>query len=569
MASDFKLVTSDAKPERTLIRVRDQIIGGERFIIMAGPCAVESREQVMEIAERLHRLGVPILRGGAFKPRTSPYAFQGLGEEGLKILAEAREKTGMPIVTEVLTAEAVPLVERYADILQIGARNMQNFELLRACGEARKPVLLKRGLAATLEEFLGAAEYILYGGNQEVMLCERGIRTFSNHSRFTLDLSVVPILKEMTHLPVIVDPSHGMGNRKYVPSMALAAIAAGADGVIIETHPHPEKALCDGAQSLLFDQMEKLVRDLEVVAPVVNRQLAVTYKQPTGVCWEVTPGPSPSADSIVVAYQGEPGAFSEKAALQFFGEDARTQPLASFRSVFEKVAEGTYPYGVVPIENSLAGSIHENFDLLLEYDVAIVGELKVRIIHNLIAHPGTRIADIRKVFLHYQAAAQCRDFLQQYPDWEVRQVYDTAGAVKLIKDQGLKDAAAIASFRAAQNYGLTVLKEGVESDPRNYTRFLILSARHLVNEHSDKTSIIFSTPDTPGALLNSLKVFSDRNINLVKLESRPIAGKPFEYMFYADLAGSMNQPGVAKALDEVGMTAEFLKVLGSYSAARS
>ncbi len=566
MGSDLKLVALAAKPERTLVRVRDQIVGGEKFMIMAGPCAVENREQVLTICDRLHRLGIPILRGGAFKPRTSPYAFQGLGEDGLKILAEARERTGMSVITEVLTPPAVPLVARYADILQIGARNMQNFELLKACGDARKPVMLKRGLAATLEEFLAAAEYILYGGNEEVILCERGIRTFSDHSRFTLDLSVVPILKEMTHLPVIVDPSHGMGNRKYVPSMALAAIAAGADGVIIETHPNPEQALCDGPQSLLIEQMEKLVRDLEVVAPVVGRQLALTYKIPKTEEWTRAEAPTGGSKPLTAAYQGEPGAFSEKAVLQFFGEDAKAEPLPTFRAVFEKVENRSCSYGVVPIENSLTGSIHENYDLLLEFDVAIVGELKVRIIHNLITHPGTRIGDIRRVYAHPQAAAQCRDFLNQHPEWELLQVYDTAGAVKYIKEHDLHDAAAIASYRAAERFGLSVIKEGLESDPRNYTRFLVLSADHSINDHANRTSIIFSTANTPGALFQTLKVFADRRINMVKLESRPIAGRPFEYIFYADLDGSLTDSNVADAIQLIQSEAEIMKVLGSYPA---
>lgn len=559
MGLDLKLVSRDVKPEKTLVPVGERIIGGEKFVVIAGPCAVENREMMLDIAARLRRMGLTMLRGGAFKPRTSPYSFQGLGEEGLKILAEARELTGMPVVTEVLSPEHVPLVARYADMLQIGARNMQNFELLKAVGEQSKPVLLKRGMAATLEEFLAAAEYILVRGNPYVVLCERGIRTFSDHSRFTLDLSLIPVLRTRTHLPIIVDPSHGTGNRQHVAPMALAAIAAGADGIIVEVHPQPEKALSDGPQSLYVEQMEKLLRDLEVIAPVVGRQLDLAYKPvlPTG--WT-------KARPLRVAYQGEPGAFSEKAVYQYFGETAMAEAHPSFRDVFEAVAERRCPFGVIPIENSLAGSIHENYDLLLEYDVAIVGELKLRIIHNLIAHEGTRLDEIRRLYAHPQAIAQCRAFLAAYPQWEIFQVYDTAGAVKYIREHNLRDAAAIASTQAAEAFGMVVLKEGIESDPRNYTRFLVISADHLVNERANKTSLIYSTPNRPGALFRTLEVFAEHKINLVKLESRPIAGRPWEYIFYVDLEGHLDQPEVAEALEQVRSLTEFLKVLGSYPA---
>jgi 3-deoxy-7-phosphoheptulonate synthase len=559
MGLDLKLVNRETKKENTLVRVGERIIGGEKFVMMAGPCAVENREMMLEIADRLKKMGITMLRGGAFKPRTSPYSFQGLAEEGLKILAEARERTGMPVVTEVLSTEHVQLVARYADMLQIGARNMQNFELLKAVGEERRPVLLKRGMAATLEEFLAAAEYILAGGNENVVLCERGIRTFSDHSRFTLDLSLIPVLRAKTHLPILIDPSHGTGNRDHVSSMALAAIAAGADGIIVEVHPQPEKAMSDGPQSLYFEQLEKLIRDLEVIAPVVGRQLDLAYKP-------VLPSGWVKIQPIKVAYQGEPGAFSEKAVYQHFGENAAAVPHQSFREVFDAVTERRCQYAVIPIENSLAGSIHENFDLLLEYDAAIVGELKLRIVHNLIAHEGTRIEDIRRLYAHPQAIAQCRAFLAAYPDWEVFQVYDTAGAVKYIKEQNLRDAASIAGLQAAEKFDMIVLKEGVESDPRNYTRFLVISPDHIIHEKANKTSLIYATPNTPGALLKTLTVFANKSINLVKLESRPIAGRPWEYAFYVDLEGNLENPVVAEALEDVRGLTDFLKVLGSYPA---
>jgi 3-deoxy-7-phosphoheptulonate synthase len=249
-------------------------VGGREFVLAAGPCAVESLEQILTIARAVKRAGARLLRGGAFKPRTSPYSFQGLGEEGLKALAAAREETGLPVVTEAIDAESVDLVERYADAIQIGARNMQNFSLLRRCGRASKPVLLKRGLAATLEEFLMSAEYVLSEGNYQVILCERGVRTFSDFSRNTLDLAVVPAVKALTHLPILVDPSHGTGRRDKVAPMSRGALAVGADGLILEVHHDPDTALSDGPQSITPAMFETLVDDLRQIAPVVGRALS-------------------------------------------------------------------------------------------------------------------------------------------------------------------------------------------------------------------------------------------------------------------------------------------------------
>jgi 3-deoxy-7-phosphoheptulonate synthase len=240
---------------------------------MAGPCAVESREQLLTAAEQVSAAGATILRGGAFKPRTSPYSFQGLGEEGLKILAEARERFGLKIVTEVMDIRTLPIVAEYADIVQLGTRNMQNFDLLKELGRINKPVLLKRGLSATIEEWLMAAEYILSGGNFDVILCERGIRSFETYTRNTLDLSAVPIVKHLSHLPVVVDPSHGIGRWKFVAPMCRAAIAAGADGLLVEVHPNPAEALCDGAQSLTPENFAAMMEDLRRIAAVLGRQL--------------------------------------------------------------------------------------------------------------------------------------------------------------------------------------------------------------------------------------------------------------------------------------------------------
>ena len=269
----YKIASREYHPDDTLVPLNGITVGGPDLVIIAGPCSVESREQILETAHAVREAGATALRGGAFKPRSSPYAFQGLGEEGLHYLAEAREQTGLPIVTEVMDPQLVPLVCQYADVLQIGARNMQNYTLLHAVGESQHPVLLKRGMSSTIEELLMSAEYILSHGNMRVMLCERGIRTFETYTRNTFDINAIPVLKRISHLPVIGDPSHGVGKWEYVESVSLAAVAAGADGLILEVHPQPEMAQSDGQQSLKPERFAALVAKLRQLAPVVGRQV--------------------------------------------------------------------------------------------------------------------------------------------------------------------------------------------------------------------------------------------------------------------------------------------------------
>ncbi len=284
VSKPYKLVSRDVKQDNTVIRFStpkggEISIGGTELAIIAGPCSVESREQAFAIAECVHRAGVRFFRAGAYKPRTSPYSFQGLGLEGLKILAEIRERYGLKIVTEAIDHESLNLVEEHADVIQIGARNMQNFSLLKRAGRAKKPVLLKRGIAATLEEFLMAAEYVMSEGNYNIILCERGVRTFVDHSRNTLDLSVVPAVQRLSHLPIIVDPSHGTGQRTKVTPLSRAAIAVGADGLIVEVHNDPDRALSDGPQSLYPDQFEELMSELRQIASVLHRSLPTQSAQ--------------------------------------------------------------------------------------------------------------------------------------------------------------------------------------------------------------------------------------------------------------------------------------------------
>jgi len=275
VSKPYKLVSRDVKEENTVIRFPGTAatIGGIGLAIVAGPCAIESREQAFAVAERVHRAGAQFFRGGAYKPRTSPYSFQGLGEEALRIMSDIRQQFGMKIITEAIDHESLDLVDEYSDVIQIGARNMQNFSLLKRAGRAKKPVMVKRGMSATLEEFLMAAEYVMSEGNYQVILCERGVRTFADHTRNTLDLSIVPAVQRLSHLPIVVDPSHGTGKRNKVTPMSRAAVAVGADGLIVEVHNQPDKALSDGAQSLYPEQFEELMVQVRQIAAVVGREV--------------------------------------------------------------------------------------------------------------------------------------------------------------------------------------------------------------------------------------------------------------------------------------------------------
>jgi len=274
ISSTYKLVARSFRPEGTVVEFPNGVtVGADKVVIMAGPCSVESRDQLFAIAETVSKNGARFLRGGAFKPRSSPYSFQGMGEEALKLMREAADKFGLLVVSEVMEISQIPLMLPYVDMLQVGSRNMQNFNLLRELGKARKPVLLKRGIAATIEELLLSAEYLLAGGNYQVIVCERGIRTFETYTRNTLDISAIPIVKKLSHLPILADPSHGTGRRDKVPPMGRAAIAAGADGLLVEVHNCPDKALSDGAQSLYPEQFDKLMKELRIIAPAVGRKL--------------------------------------------------------------------------------------------------------------------------------------------------------------------------------------------------------------------------------------------------------------------------------------------------------
>ena len=560
----YKLASREFKRDDTEIAVGPLKVGGGRLTVFAGPCAVESRAQIFEVAAMLKESGAVGLRGGAFKPRTSPYAFQGLGQAGLELLKEAGDRYGLPIISELVAAEYLPLLADCVDVLQIGARNMQNFELLKRVGAAGKPVLLKRGLAATIEDLLMSAEYLLAHGTDSVILCERGIRTFETYTRNTLDLSAIPVVKTLSHLPILVDPSHGTGMRDKVGPMALAAVAAGADGLLVEVHPDPEAALSDGPQSLFPVQFEKLMRDVERLAPVLGKEVARLPRAER--VRPVVNGLAPAgSDTVTVAFQGERGAHSENAIYRYFAHPEPV-PGREFADVFQQVLIGSVDYGLLPIENSLTGSIHQNYDLLLQFpDVKIVGEITTRIVWCLIGVPGATTGQLRRVLSHPQGLAQCAQFLAGFPDWEEVPFYDTAGAVAHVAQAGDPTQAALAGAAAAREHGMAVLAEGIETNVQNYTRFVIL-ARHEHAAVADPTraSIVFATRDEPGSLFQVLQVLADGNLNMKKLESRPIAGRPWEYMFYVDLDVPAERAAFERAMAQVHAVAASYRLLGMY-----
>ncbi len=570
ISQPYKLASRELKKDDTVFNVGPVKIGGPRLCVIAGPCAIESREQIMESAIAVQKAGAVMLRGGAFKPRTSPYAFQGLGEEGLRYMKEAGEKTGLPIVTEIVSPSDADMMKDYIDVFQIGARNMQNFELLKKVGSLDMPVILKRGLSATIQEWLMAAEYLLSSGTDKVILCERGIRTFENMTRNTLDLSAIPVVQKLSHLPVIVDPSHGTGLRDKVLPMALAGVAAGANGLIIEVHPNPEKASSDGPQSLYPEQFEKLMCDIEALSPVVGKEMThIPDPRHLTIASRTDSKTSRKEGRSFAAFQGLPGAYSELAARTYFqGSEVEAVPVPKFQDIFKNVLTGKADWGVVPLENSVAGSILENYDLLYLYpDLRIIGEVKIRVRHNLLGKKGSTLDSVKKVYSHPQALSQCAEYLNKN-GYEPVSYYDTAGAASYVADSNDPEIAAIAGVDAARTYGLEILAQGLETNPHNYTRFAIIAREEMAPspEECDKVSLVFSTSDEAGALSRCLSVFASNRLNMTKLESRPIHGKPWSYMFYVDLDMPEDKSRFEKAVQEIHKLTEDFRIMGMYRA---
>jgi 3-deoxy-7-phosphoheptulonate synthase len=571
ISKPYKLASRELNKSDTIVQVGKVKIGGQRIVVMAGPCAVESRQQIMEVAAQVRAAGAVILRGGAFKPRTSPYAFQGLGEEGLRYLREAGDAFDMPVTTEVVSPRDVDMMLDYIDMFQIGARNMQNFELLKEVGRTGRPVLLKRGLAATIEEWLMAAEYLMASGTDQVILCERGIRTYETATRNTLDISAIPVVQKLTHLPVIADPSHATGLRDMVSPMSLAIVAAGASGLIVEVHNNPDKAFSDGPQSLYPQQFDKLMRDIQALCPVVGKSLERIPRERAEVeIWSSQPTRVPSAQTLKIAFQGEKGAYSEQAIRMVFDEMADTMPCRSFADVFEAVQKGEARYGMVPVENTLGGTINETLDLLNSHpDLTVVGEKQLRIMHNLIGLPGTTLSQIKRVFSHPQGLAQCTEFLTgELKHAEAVPFFDTAGAVAHIASLKDPSCVAIASSAAARHHHMEILRDGIETDSRNFTRFYVICREehaHVFRSSMpvDRVAMVFSVNDRPGSLFEVLQILSSYGLNMKKLESRPIPGKPWEYAFFIE-SEMIDEQEFAKATGELVNTCASFRILGTF-----
>jgi 3-deoxy-7-phosphoheptulonate synthase len=434
----------------------------------------------------------------------------------------------------------------------------------------------------------------LAAGTRDVVLCERGIRTFETYTRNTLDISAIPVVKGLSHLPVIVDPSHAVGIRDKVSQAALAAVAAGADGLTVEVHPRPDAALSDGPQSLYPEQFEKLMRDIEALAPVVGKELLRTPRPHHGAAGGGIAGGGTSAAPVVlssgagaeeppIAFSGESGVYTEQALTRLFGEDARRLQVSGFPAVFDAVLDGSASAGVAPVENSLSGSVHEIYDLFLRYpDIAMVGELKLRIVHGLIADSRADMEFIRVVRGHPQDFAQCKDFLDKHPGWALEPYNNAADAAASIVREGAVNVAVIAGEAAAKDHGLKVLREGIETNPLNYTRFAVIARRagdtgtpvppqgrvppSLGSDKPNKASLVFSVPDEPGSLFACLRIMSERGINLSKLESRPIQGKPWEYLFYVDVSIPPDAGVFEEVIGELKTKTRDFHFLGSYRA---
>lgn len=575
ISKPYKLASRELKSEDTVVQVGDVKIGGNRIVVMAGPCAVESRSQIMEIAHLVRDAGAVILRGGAFKPRTSPYAFQGLGEEGLSYLKEASEKYRMPVMSEVVSPKDIGMMKEYVDIFQVGARNMQNFELLKEIGKTEFPVLLKRGLSATIEEWLMAAEYLMANGTEKVILCERGIRTYEKATRNTLDISAIPVIQKLTHLPIIGDPSHATGLREMVIPMSLSLIAAGSSGVMVEVHNDPEEALSDGPQSLYPQQFEKLMRDIQALVPVIGKSIERIPKERELVeIWTDKESLIPSASTIKIAFQGEKGAYSEQAISLVFDEHADTLPCKSFQDAFEAIVKGEARYGVLPVENTLGGTINETLDLLNIYpDLTVVGEKQIRIVHNLIANSDATIESIKEVYSHPQALSQCQQFLNtELKHATVIPFFDTAGAVGHIARLNDSTVSAIASSKAAKVHKMKILREAIETNSSNFTRFYVICREENASVFRsalpiNRVAMVFSVKDRAGSLFEVLQVLSKYKMNMKKLESRPIEGKPWEYSFFVE-AEMVEEELYDNAIGELSKACATFRVLGTFASDR-
>ncbi len=581
ISKPYKLASREFKREDTVVTLaaygQTLKIGGSRICVIAGPSAIESKEQLFTVAQSLALSGAGILCGGSFRSALSPYEFQGLGKKALQWLKQAGKQFGMPVCTEVFSAEQVTVAQPYVDVLLVGPKNMANGELLKKVSASGKPVILCRSSSATIKEFLLSAECLLSYGAEQVILCESGIRTFEGTTRSTLDLSAVPLLKELTHLPVIVDPCAAVGNRDKIPSLAIASVACGSDGIALDVHNAPEEALCDGAQSLYLSQFDKVMHDIQAMCPVAGKVLSRVHEV-SGV--SAAKKTNAKAKQISCAYSGTRGAYAEQAVGRYFdGLDVKSVAVDSFAQIFQQVTDGTVQYGMVPIENSLAGSVYQNYDNFLRFeDVRIVGAVTLNIRHALLGVKGASIEDIKQVYSHPQGFAQCKKFLDSHSGWTHIDAVSTATAADLVHKSKSKENAAIASEVNASLYKLSVLAQDIADDPGNFTRFVVIAAprKKAASKNLQKpnmASFLFKCKNEPGALCRALGVLEKYRLNLTRLESRPIPGEPWRYWFYADadmqaLEAPDHGAYIDTVLESLSQTVEQVRLLGLYSEIR-
>lgn len=571
ISKPYKLASRQLQKEDSIFQIGNISIGGNRVVVIAGPAVVESKEQIFEIASRVSDSGAVMLNAATYLPGISPYGFEGLKERALPYLKEAATKYGLPVVSEVPTLDYLQAMLDYVDVLTVAPRNMQNFELLKALGKCKKPIILKRGFGATLEEFLLSGEYLLANGNDKVILCEAGIPSFDSATNCALDLTSFNRLKKLTHLPVILDPTAAAINRDGIIPLSLAAICASSCGLTIEVQSSSSCFNFNKAQALYLDQFEKLMRDIQVLAPVVAKEVVIPEKNyDIFVPSDNKLGSSPTKK--VVSYQGEEGAYAHIAALNHFGQSYKfINYTDGFKSVFDSVLAKESQFGVIPIENSLAGSVLENYSLLQLYpDVTIVGETKIRIEHNLIGKKATNLSDIKTIYSHRQALLQSSSYIEKLEKElghkiEVKSVASTSLAVKMVANSTKNDEAAIGSAEAALMFDCKILKPAIETNPNNYTRFLVIQKGNpVLNKGKNKATIYFNLKNSPGSLAKALLAFANHGFNLVKLESRPILGKPFEYQFYCDVELLDNKEDIFTVLKEIEGYSKECRVVGFY-----
>ena len=579
ISKPYKLASREFKRDNTVITLnacgQTLRLGASRVCVIAGPSAIESKEQLFSVAQSLSASGAGILKGGVFRSTLSPYEFQGLGKKAVQWLSLAGKEFGLPTCTEVSSAEQVTLVQDYVDVLLVGSKNMANGELLKKVSASGKPVILYRSSSATIKEFLLSAECLLANGSEQVILCESGIRTFEGTTRSTLDLSAVPLLKELTHLPVIVDPCSAVGSRDKIPSLAIAAIACGSDGLVLDVHANPDGAVCDGAQSLYVQQFDKVMHDIQALCPVVGKVVSRVHEVNTSAK-KVTRA---KQKQVSCAYSGTRGAYAEQAISRYFdGLDVKSVALDSFAQIFQQVTDGSVQYGMVPIENSLAGSVFQNYDNFLRFeDVSIVGAVTLNIRHALLAVKGATFDDIKHVYSHPQGFAQCKKFLDAHSGWTHIDAVSTATAADLVHKAKSKANAAIASEVNASLYKLSVLAQDIADDPGNFTRFVVIAKEGKKSSQKlqkpNMASFLFKCKNEPGALCRALGVLESYKLNLTRLESRPIPGEPWRYWFYADADMQKNEVDnpskyIDTVLDSLSKAVEQVRLLGLYSEIR-